>query len=488
MTTSKGDRPTRSIVVGALAAVVFLAGGLAWYLVRDDDPPEVEAPAPQVVEVDPEVEELPETLLAAPIDYDLAYVIARLEETLPTRFGDIDDRSPHQDSDRVEVAWEAERDALVAEMRGNTAILSTTLTYAGQAWYDPPILPAVRASCGMDPDDPRPRVRIRLRSRIGLDQNFTLRSEVGVDTVEAVTDEDRDRCRITPLGIDVTGTVLAAVTTVIEGRADEIDQEVADVDLRDRLQGVWHKVERPIELTDDVWLQLQPRGLIHGGTRGDGLELTLDVGMLARPLIILGPRPENEPTKLPGLQSGEVPTDALIHLEGRIHYEEAGKRLTRELQDREVELGANLIRIRSIELRGVGAGRVAMEIRFEGSARGRIFLVGRPVLDTVAGELHVPDLEFDLETRNLLVGGLAWIAQDALLEALRDGARIPLEDLLDPLREQFERGLNRDLGDEVSVEGEAGAIRLHRVVALRDYLLVQAEGEARARLQVRQEP
>ncbi|TVP78335.1 MAG: DUF4403 family protein [Gemmatimonadales bacterium] len=483
-TPGRRSRRTALLVVGGLglAAVAILVVSLF----RDEaDPPRVDPPAPEVVDADPAVEELPVSLLAAPIHYDLAHVIAELEDAIPFTLGDLDERENHGDNDRVTVAWEATRDSLTAEVRGDTAVVATEVSYGIRAWYDPPVLPAVSASCGLDEDpSDRPRARIQLRSRLVLDPDWTLRSEATPDTVRAVSEEDRDLCRITPLRIDVTGTVLDGVASALEDRLPEVDRRVAEVDLASRLQDVWDRIGEPVELTDDVWLQIRPEAVVHGGTRGEGTTLRLDVGMRARPRIVLGPRPEHEPSSLPSLETGSVPDTARIHMEGHLHHQETSRLLGRELEGESLELGGNLLRIRDVEVLGIGAGRIALEISFEGAARGRIYLVGRPELDREARVIRVPDLDFDLQTRNVLAGGLAWIARDELVRLLREQAVIPLGEVTDLLREQFRRGLDRELADGVAVRGEPGDIELESIVALRDRILLRASAGARARLEV----
>ncbi len=454
-----------------------------WWYLREGTPV-LQPPPPEVTERDPELPELPPARLAAPIRYDLTSILQELEEAVPRTFGNLDERVAHPDNDRVEVAFHAERGPFLAYMSGDTARIEATLEYGGRAWYDLPLLPAVSASCGTDPEGERPRARLELASPLSLDEEWRLRSRARVVQVEAVSEADRDRCRITPLRIDVTGTALGGVRAALEGRREQIDGQVAEVDVRSRLQEVWHTLEEPVELTDDVWLVVRPEEVVQGRILGEGAELTVEVGMTARPVILLGPRPDRVWSDLPLLRTGEVPAEAEILLEARFHYPEAGRTLLRELGEREVELVGGVVRIRDLAIRGIGDGRVALEVSFGGTASGTLFLVGTPAYDPVAGEIHVPDLEFDVHTRNLLVGGLSWLGHARLVEFLRERARIPTGVILDAAGEQLARGINRELSDRVVVEGEVLGTRLLRLVALREALVIQAAAEARAEFRV----
>ncbi len=465
----------------ALAGGLLLVG-LVLFLIFVDRTPEVRAPSPDTEE-DVTLEPLPPAILGAPIVYDLGAILRDLEDAVPSTFGNLEERVPHPDRDRVHFAFDAERSPFEAEMRGDTARLTAVVTWRARAWYDPPVLPEVSTSCGTGDGDP-PRAVITVRSPLTLDPNWVLRSEATVEAVEAYSEETRDRCRITLFNIDVTGTAMGAIRSALEGRASQIDDLVAEVDVRSRLQGVWHTLEEPVELTDDVWLLVNPQSVTRGRALGEGTVLTIEVGMGALPIIQLSGPPEEIRTDLPELVDGEVAEEATIFIEGRAYYPEASRILNREIAEREVELSGRLIRIREVTLAGIGGGRVSLEVAFEGAARGRLFLVGTPELDTEQGEVHVPDLGFDLATQNLLVGGVAWLAHDRLLEFLRERARLPVHRIMEPAGEQLDRGLNRDLSDEVRIEGEVLSSRLLEVKALREALILRAEAEARATLHV----
>jgi hypothetical protein len=466
--------------------VAFLCLG-CFLVMGCDRTPEVQAPEPDVAAEDEiRVPHLGDASLAAPVVYDLTRVLAEMEEAVPRMLGDMEERHAHPDRERLTVAYRATRGPLDARIRGQEASLATTLEYQVRAWYDPPLLPSVRVSCGTEEGELRPRARLELVSPLSLSQDWVLLSRTRVEHLEPASGDERDQCRISPLDIDVTGTVMGAARRFLESNGHRIDETVAGVDLRSRLQGVWHTLQEPVELTDDVWLVVGPRGVTRGATEGEGTTLTIHVGLTARPRIVLGPRPEFELTDLPLLEDGEVGEDARILLEGRADYGSAGARLTREVGGEELTLSGNLFRIRELGLQGIGGGKVALEVTFEGTARGRLYLVGTPELDLERAEVHVPDLEFDLETRNLLVGGLAWLRRESLEEFLRDRARIPVYEIMTLAEEQLARGLNRELSDEVTVAGEVLETELLGVVATREALIVHAGARARAVFHVRE--
>lgn len=453
----------------------------------DRSPPEIHAPEPELrSETAVDVPEPPVASLAALVMYDLTKVLGDLEEEVPRTFGNLDERHDHPDRENLTFAYEAERSPFEAEVVGETARLSATLDYRVRAWYDPPVLPQVSVSCGTGEDEPRPKAVVELSSPLTLSPDWVLVSRTQVERVAPASTEKSDRCQITPLGIDVTGSMMDAATAFLEDETSTIDEKVAEVDVRESLQGIWHTLQEPHELTDGVWLLINPVGVTRGSMDGDGTVLTIQVGLTAKPQIIVGPRPTFNLTDLPPLAEGAVNDEAHILIEGLAQYGPAAERLTRELEENEVTFGGTLIRLQRIDLRGIGDGQIALGVTFDGSARGTVYLVGTPEIDRGTRMIHVPDLEFDVETRNLLVGGLAWLARSNLVQFLRDRARIPIADMMELAEEQLRKGINRQLSDEVTVEGEVLGSHLVDVVATREALVVRAGARVRAILRVQQ--
>ena len=469
--------------VGVLLLAIPIALGLAATACGETQ--ELRAPAPEIRGESDPLPALEPSLLVAPVLYDLAPAVEALEREVPRTFGSLDERREHPSNDRITVAVEVERSPFAWSMEGDTARLSATLRYRVRAWYDAPLVPEVSASCGTsDTEDDRPRATVTLTSPLTVDASWRLRSEARLATLEPASDEDEDACTVTLVGIDVTDRVMAAAEGFIEDHLHRVDQEVAEVDLKSRLQDVWERLLEPHELTDDVWLQILPTSVALGEIQGDGDRVRLGLALGTTPQIRLGPRPEWKVTSLPELGEG-IPGDGLrILLEARADYPEAGERITEELGGTSREFSGRTLRFLEASLQGIGEGKVALGIRFDGDARGKIFLVGTPELDLDAGMITVPDLDFDLETENLLARSAAWIARPQLRSILREAVRIPVTDLLGFGEEQLHRGLNRELSDEATLEGEVLSTELLGVRATVEHLEVHAAATARTILSV----
>lgn len=470
------------------AAVGLLAVALVglWYSYRGDSVRLVDVRAPEVDSVDLEdrLSPLPPSLLSVPIQLDLGPLVTAMEAGVPVRWGDLEHRFPVPENDRLEVAFSLSRSPFGVTYRDSIAEVRTTIAYRARAWYDPPVLPTVSASCGTGEGEAPPRLEVALAAPLTLDRGWRLRSRVSVESITPVSEGDRDRCRVTVIRWDMTDRVIAGARSFLSGEATTIDSLVAAVDLRSRFESWWRLIAEPIELTDDVWLVLGGEGLSRGPIRGSGDQVGTVVGLRARPRLVVGPRPSVVVPPLPPLDTGVVAPGFAVRVEARAEYDDAGAVLNRELAGRTVSRGDRTVRLDRFEVSGIGGGRLALAVDLTGDTRGRVYFVGSPRFDPVDGRIAIPDLDFDVASERALLEGAAWIVRVGLLELVRDAARWPAGPAVEWARDQVERGLNRKLSDQVELRGSVSDVGVVDVVAGVEALTVRADVRAEATLTV----
>jgi hypothetical protein len=423
----------------------------------------------------PAIPPLSQSVIDAPISLSLGPTLAALESAVPTTFGDIDVRIRNRSNTRQQFAYEATRSRFDVALDDGLLTLGTTVTYAGKGWYNAPLLPEVGASCGIDTE--RPRLRARVQSTIGLSEQWTLRTRTRLASLRPVTDTDRDACRVTAFSIDVTDRVAGAVRGILQKELPRIDRKLRDWNVRDRLDGWYNAMNKPIHVGDSLWLLLRPGDVRLGAMNVNDTAVVFDVRLYASPVIVSGAEPAHTHVPLPPLREAvsEVGDSARVLLEASIQYDVATAMLRERLVGRSFRRWSRRVRIVDVRLVPVGDGRVALGLRFDGALRGEGWLVGTPVLDVPTEQLTVPDLDFDVATGDALVRGLEFLRTDAVLSQLRESAVLPLGERLDALRVKVEGAINRDLADGVALSARLRTGRLLDVVAMPSSLIVRAE-------------
>jgi hypothetical protein len=438
-------------------------------------PPDVGAPLPSAPAL---------SRFAVPLDYDATAVLGLVDQTVPRVFGSMDDLRTVNGDSRKHYAFEASRGPFTAFAVDSEIHLRATLAYQARGWYKPPIGPTLSAGCGDEHE--RPRLVVELATPLSLSPDWHLQSHARLVTVRAASTRERDRCDVSILHIDVTDRVVDAAREALRGRLPMIDRRVASVDLGEHVAEWWSLLERPIRLTDSVWLALHPERLRMGTVRGTSLLLTVPVSLDARPRIVTGSEPSPPRTSPPPLAADSVGDGFRIALDGLVDYGTASRALREALGGRQLTRAGRTVTVQDASVEPSSRGRLAVSLSFAGDANGRLRLVGTPRYDAPAGEVLVPDLDFDLDTDSRVVNGYAWLRSDDLRETIREHARFPVATALARGRELLTSGLNRALGDAVTLSATVDSVGVTGLYVTRDGLLLRADATGHARVAVRQ--
>jgi len=429
---------------------------------------------------------VPTSFIDVPVRYNLAPALAWLEAAVPRALGNLADRRPIPGKKRMHYAFELERQPFRVEIEGRTASVVASIRYQGRAWYDPPVLPEISASCGVG--TVRPRARVAVVSSVDLTEQWTLRPRTRA-LATPLTSGKRDRCKVTAFRIDVTDRALGAAQAALQKQLSEFDRRVTRFDLRTEAQKVWDVLRTPLRLTDSLWLTINPSAVRIGLLKVHGDTLVTTVGLSANPRIVGGSRPPASERPMPPPQDSAT-QPPVLHLltEARVPYDVASAILSKELEGTKIRVRDRVLIVRRLELSGVGDGRVAVGLAVTGPIDGILYAVGRPAFDTATAELFMPDLAYDIGTRSMLVGALSWLAQGSIEEFLRTRVRIKMGRIIGQGTDLLERNLNRELVPGVELRATVHAGRVLGVRAAPDALLARGVASGAGELVLELEP
>jgi hypothetical protein len=440
-------------------------------------PPDPGAPAPTIA---------PLSRFSVPLEYDVTAVLRVVEQAVPKTFGSLDSIRSIGDDSRKHYAFEATRGPFTAFASGREMHLRATLAYAARGYYKPPIGPTIGAGCGSE--DARPRIVVELATPLTLTPDWHLVSAARLVSIKPASTEGRDRCDVGILHTDVTDRVVGAARSGIIGQLKKIDRKVGSVDLTKHVNEWWAMLARPIPLTDGVWLALQPERLRMGRVTGQAKVLTVPVSLDARPRIVTGTRaPAMNVGGPPPLAKDTVSPGFRIALDGLVDYGTATRALTQALAHRKLTKAGRTVSVQDVSVLPASRGRLVLSISFAGDATGRLRLIGTPRYDAARQEVSVPDLDYDLETGSKIVNAYEWLRSDELRTLLRDKAHLNAAPALAKGRTLLLSGLNRKLGDAVTLSAVVDSVAVNGLFVTPDGLLLRAEATGQARVAVKQQ-
>jgi hypothetical protein len=419
-----------------------------------------------------------------PLDFDFTNVMEVVERSVPMRFGDMNRKHQLGDNERKHFAFEAERGPFVAFARGKRVYLRTVLSYMARGYYDPPIAPPMSAGCGDGDGEQRPHIVVELVAPITLTSDWHLKTSAELSQLSPASDSTHDHCRVSFLNIDVTDRVVEAATKAIEERLPAINAKVARVDMTRKATGWWASLNKPIRLTDGVWLLLQPKQLRLGDVSGEGKVLNIEAGLDGYPMIVTGPRPKDPIPPLPPLAEGASTEGFHVLVDIDVDFTTITRTFTKELKGRSFTKGGRTATLYSVSASSRGR-KLLLDVRFDGDASGALRLSGTPHFDAARGQIAVPDLDYDLTTDSDLINAYSWLKSDELRALFREKARLPIDPISDQGKELVLKGLNRTIKDQIRLTGTVDSVSVLALYVRPRGLLVRASADGDARVAVR---
>jgi len=472
--------PTLRVVSGLIALLLAAAAGCG----RDNvqvPPPERGTAVRPVPDPEPSVVNLPVTV-------SLAQVAAQVEDKVPHGQNKEDEWQPIGNfavvgTVYVKEMWE--RDPLKLNIHDDHVDVSAHVRYRARLAAHPCVpLAGCRwvelGSCGTHSQ--MPTMDIGLRTTLSYSRDWTVVAKTRPFPVQPGV-----RCRLTEAKIDVTERVQKLVQDVLDRAAPQIDAKLQEaVELRRRVEDIWSDIQQPIRASNDVYVLIQPESLAATQPRGKGTTLSTNVAVVVRPRVVIGDRPPVKELPLP--PSGRVAPGRgfQLQLTAELPYTVVDSMLKKKLVGHTFDARGHQVSVVGARLYGSGE-RVVLQVRVKGDARGTIYLVGTPQFDPVTRTISVPDLDFSVESRQLLPHVADWLMGDKLRDDLRDAARFELGDRIDRIRGDVDRALNRNLGRSVRMSGGVDALRPLGVFVFSNSLsaVVAADGHLQIHVDVR---
>jgi hypothetical protein len=242
----------------------------------------------------------------------------------------------------------------------------------------------------------------------------------------------------------------------------KIDDNVVNSDfIRERASAAWDALQYPIPLTDSLALFLNPQAVRVShptAQHGQGDKFTVVIGLIARPRIIANNTPHPSAPPVPHLSTAPSGTSFHIALVSELSYEIVGSELAKILEGRVFTRDESRIRIGNVKVYGSGESAV-LQLQVTGTINGTIYLRGTPAYDVLSRRLYIQDLDYTVDTRQVLVNAGDWLFHSRLRESLENATKWYIGDRIDGLSGLLTKALNRKLTQHVAISGTIDSIR-----------------------------
>ena len=291
-------------------------------------------------------------------------------------------------------------------------------------------------------------------------------------------------CKLSVAQYDATGKINSFLTDQLNKLRDRLDQDIADeTNIHSEATALWSMLAATTDVGSDTYLQIHPYAANVGpiGSSATAMpeifKVTSTVELLGSPQLYYGSAPMPDVTPLPPLGTSPTAQDG-FELNVDLNYPIADAVTVIAAKFPYVlNYGKHQLVLCNPVLIPDGS-RLALQVDFFSqvnidttppkglwghiksflasipeaiddylwSSTAKIYLEGTPAFDVPRRDVWVPDLDFTVESKSILIKALDFVFHTLLIPDVRELTRYNLGDRVDAVYPQLNAALNRTMG------------------------------------------
>lgn len=423
------------------------------------------------------VDSLPESVIDIPIRLNLRPVFALAERNVDTVF-----TSPNYPNDWVQAdcatryKYRFRRSPLQMSMNGNTLLLGFLGYYqiigSSRACVNGTVLSPWTPACRCGFEEQERRVQVGFSASFVLQPNYLLNTQITRNEPQAM-----DKCSVCFWGQDVTTSVLNGLKTELDASKKAMEDSFGRYNLKPYLQRAWNLMSATYQIPGIGFFNLHPKKLRMDQLNARNNLLNINIGISAAPVVSFS-KPAETVSVIPNLSSASAGNGFNIHLEALLEYDSLSKVMNGFAAGKTFDVADGLFKktvvIKEAKVLAGDSGSLQVQVDFTGSFNGSLRLNGHPVYNAEKKRIEIENLEYDLQSKNLLLKTAKWLFNKKILAELNKYASFELSDYYLQATATLNDWLNREWAKGIRGAGAVSDLKLTALHALPEHLLIRS--------------
>ena len=333
-------------------------------------------------------------------------------------------------------------------------------------------------------------LRIRFVSKMHISPSWQVVTETTVDSYDWITEPV---IKVAGFNLPVKSMVSRTLNRNFEKITKAIDEQVGNtIELKKYVRQAWELARRPVELSKEynTWLVVVPTGVVMTPLLVKNNVIRSTIGLRGYTQTITSALPPEiiPDTQLPDLQVVEkIPNAFRVGLISMISYQDAARLAKAEFVAKNFSFnnGRYTVEVTDLDLFGQNEYLVIKAV-LKGSMNGTIYLRGIPHYDPVTKNLSLKNLDYDLDTRNVIIKTAGWLLQGKFSAMMERNFVFPVGEQISEAQRSIQNMLSQtSLAKGIGLTGTIKEIVPDRVYLTPDniYSVVFANGQVSLKIE-----
>lgn len=332
-----------------------------------------------------------------------------------------------------------------------------------------PWTPACR--CGFGSEGER-RVNVSFTNSLSIQPDYKVK--LGIVRNEP---QPLDKCEVCFWGQDITKQVMKGLIAELDASKKDLDKNYGKVDLKPRFQQVWNQLSKVYNVAGLGWLKINPQKIRINNMFALNDSLNIFLGLSAKPVISFE-KPTEQNTAVPNIGSFSRKPGFSIFLDAVLSYDSLSTIMNENLAGKEFNFKKGFIKKKFIidecKIYGGGFEKLIIKIKFSGTNDGVVYLVGKPVYDKDKRTIEVADIDFDIKSKNVLLGSADWIFDKKITKEISKQAKFELAGFIDTAKMNINKELNKEWVKGIRSYGTIKDISLIGIYPMQQQLVIRS--------------
>lgn len=324
--------------------------------------------------------------------------------------------------------------------------------------------------CGVN--EPERKVKVSFSNSVTVSPDYKVRLNVKRNEPEPL-----DKCEVCFWGQDITKQVMKGLTAELDISKKDMEKTYGGVDLKPRFQQVWDELNKTYNIYGLGWLQINPQRFRINNLFINKDILNIYLGVTAKPVISFE-KPVEKSSWVPNLGPFNRNQGFSIFLDAVMSYDSLGRIMNEKLQGKEFEFKKAFIKkkfiIDTCTIYGGGHDKLVIRLEFSGTNTGVVYLVGKPVYKPDTKTIEVEDIDFDIKSKNILLGSADWLFDKKITKEISKSARFELGAYIDSAKTTLNTQLNQQWMPGIMSNGQIKEITLIGLYPMAGHLVVRS--------------
>lgn len=265
--------------------------------------------------------------------------------------------------------------------------------------------------------------------------------------------------RLAGFDISVAGLVERALNSKQDAILRALDDAVRkNVEIKKYIVQAWNTAMQPYLLSEKyrTWLKVTPTELQMTPLTTVNNKVKATIGIKAITETITGAKPTFLPVvNVPDLKLvSSIPDDFQVGIMAEIPLSEAAKLTGDTLigQNFSFKDGKYNVQVTDIDIYGDNE-KMVIKSGLKGNINGKIYFKGTPTYDPIKKTVYLDNFDYDLKTRNFLVGTANWLFQGVFAKNMKESMTFNIGGQIDDMKKQMQASLNKQVSKGVSLNG-----------------------------------